>query len=64
MRLRDPIPESLWQAAIGLCQDHSMSVTDHTVISFLGAACLPALPRLVQVLLFFQDLDLEETLSP
>jgi len=24
-RLRDPIPESLWQAAIGLCQDHSMS---------------------------------------
>jgi len=24
-RSRDPIPESLWQAAIGLCQDHSMS---------------------------------------
>ena len=24
-RSRDPIPEPLWQAAIGLCQQHSMS---------------------------------------
>jgi len=30
-RSRDPIPESLWQAAIGLCQDHSMSEVSRTL---------------------------------
>jgi len=29
-RLRDPIPEFLWQAAMGLCQDHSMSEVSRT----------------------------------
>jgi len=30
-RCRSPIPESLWQAAVGLCQEHSMGEVSRTL---------------------------------